>query len=421
MPGPSNDAVHAPAEITPAPVREMRAHWRVLLAAVLGNALTSSILTFYTIGIFGPALKNDYGWSTEFIFSGLLIWTLTTLVAAPIAGRLADRYGVRKVATLSALMAAPVMMAFSLTGGSKFLYALAWIMIAIVGAGTTPVTWSRAINNHFEKRKGLALGLSFIGSGLMATLLKPVGFWLVSTWGWQGCFVGLGLFPLVSAFAGWVLLAPRNETGQPAASVPLKRDLAGLSLKDAMGAFRLWMMLVGIALIAFVVGGMLPHIETIVSGIGFQGSELLTVVSVLGLATAFGRLSSAFLLDRFWAPAVASAYLVLAAVVMLLIPIMPVELGFGIIVVVVIGATAGMEIDVAAFMVARYFGYRSYSAIYGVIFGVYSVCVALGSIIFGMVLDRAALTMTFTISSILLLGGAVALMSLGSYRFPRTH
>ena len=30
----------------------------------------------------------------------------------------------------------------------------------VVGAGTLPVTWTRAVNDHFDARKGLALGLS---------------------------------------------------------------------------------------------------------------------------------------------------------------------------------------------------------------------------------------------------------------------
>ena len=402
------------------PQGELRKHWRVLVAAVLGNALASTTLTFYTIGIFGPALQNDYGWSTGFVFSGLLIWTLTTLFTGPMAGRLADRYGVRAIVTVSALLLSPALMAFSLTGGSPLLYGAAWVLIATVGAGTTPITWSRAINNHFEKHKGLALGISLVGTGFMAAALKPVGFWLVAHWGWQGWFIGVGLFPLISAVAGWLLLARRTEVDGEAPAAPLAGG-DGVSFKTAFSTFRYWLMLTGIALIAIVVGGMLPHVETIVSKIGFSGRDLVTIVSVLGISTAFGRLSSAFLIDRFWAPAVAAMFLLAAGGVMLLIPAMPVELAFGIGAIGVIGATAGMEIDAAAFMVSRYFGYRSYSTIYGVVFGVYSVCVALGSIAFGAVLETAPLRTIFTGSSLLLISGAIVLLSMGKYRYPLRH
>jgi predicted MFS family arabinose efflux permease len=403
-----------------APIGEMKRHWRVLLAAVLGNSLASGILVFYTIGIFGPGLQRDFGWSNSFIFSGVLIYTLTTLVAAPLAGRLSDRHGVRRIAPLSALLLSPAIMAFALNDGSKLLYAATWMAMSLIGAGTSPVTWSRAINLHFERHKGLALGISLVGSGLMASALKPLGFWLAAHWGWQGGFVALGVFPLVSALAGWILLAPRRDPAPAASDGSATMAAAhGLRLGDAMRSGQLWLMVAGITAMAMVVGGVLPHIETIVGRMGFGGGALLTIVSVMGLATAAGRLSSAWLIDRIWAPGVASVFLFAAAAVMLVAPAMPAQLPFGIAAVAIIGATAGMEIDVAAFLVARYFGHRSYGTIYGVIFAGYSVGVGTGSILYGAALEGAAgLRTILTLSTVLLAGGAMALLMLGPYRFP---
>jgi predicted MFS family arabinose efflux permease len=397
---------------------ELRRHWRVLLAAVLGNSLASGILVFYTIGIFSTGLREDFGWSNSFIFSGVLLYTLTTLIAAPLAGRLSDRFGVRRIAPLSALLLSPAIMAFALNDGSRWLYAAAWILMSFIGAGTSPVTWSRAINNHFEKHKGLALGISLVGSGLMASALKPLGFWLAENWGWRGGFAALGIFPLVSALAGWILLAPRSgsSSAAPETTVP---PAYGRTFADAVRTPHLWLMVAGVTAMATVVGGILPHIETIVERLGFSGGALLTIVSVMGLATAAGRLSSAYLIDRFWAPGVASLFLFTAAGVMLLAPSMPPQLLLGIVTVAVIGATAGMEIDVAAFLVARYFGHRSYGIIYGVIFAGYSVGVGLGSIIFGALLESEAGVRTiFSLSAAMLIGGAVALLLLGAYHFP---
>jgi len=397
---------------------EMKRHWRVLLAAVLGNSLASGILVFYTIGIFGPGLQKDFGWSSGFIFGGVLVYTMTTLIAAPLAGRLSDRYGVRRIAPLSALLLSPAIMAFALNDGSKWLYAAIWMAMSLIGAGTSPVTWSRAINTHFERHKGLALGISLVGSGLMASILKPLGFWLFAHWGWQGGFVALGVFPLISAIAGWFLLAPRRDPAPRAIDGPVA-TAHGLAFGEAVRTYHLWLMVAGITAMAMVVGGVLPHIETIVGRMGFSGGTLLTIVSVMGLATAAGRLSSAWLIDRFWAPGVASVFIFAAAAVLLIVPAMPAQLLFGIVTVAIVGATAGMEIDVAAFLVARYFGHRSYGTIYGVIFSGYSVGVGLGSILYGASLEReAGVATTLGLSAALLGGGAVALLALGPYRFP---
>ena len=40
--------------------------------------------------------------------------------------------------------------------------------------------------------KGLALGLSLIGTGLFGYAIKPIAAWLIGEFGWRGAYVAIG-------------------------------------------------------------------------------------------------------------------------------------------------------------------------------------------------------------------------------------
>ena len=70
----------------------------------------------------------------------------------------------------------------SLSSGSILGFYLTWGFIALGGAGTLPITWTRLVNEHFQRNKGLALGLAMMGSGLFGIFAKPYVRWLIEQW-----------------------------------------------------------------------------------------------------------------------------------------------------------------------------------------------------------------------------------------------
>ena len=139
---------------------EFRLGWKSVFASAVGIGLGLSPLPYYTLGVFIAPLINEFGWSVEQIMRGLPILILGALVMSPLAGYFADKYGVRKVVLTSIPLFSLAMMSFALNDGSMEIYLLCWGSLALTGAGTLPVTWTRAVNCWFIKRRGLALGMS---------------------------------------------------------------------------------------------------------------------------------------------------------------------------------------------------------------------------------------------------------------------
>ena len=80
--------------------------WRVVFASLVGIGLGMSPVPFYTIGMLAPELAKQFHWQFAQIMGGITMMTATVLIAAPVAGLLADRFGVRSVVLISIVRSA---------------------------------------------------------------------------------------------------------------------------------------------------------------------------------------------------------------------------------------------------------------------------------------------------------------------------
>ena len=71
--------------------------WRVLAACVIGMIFSSGPMLFGSMGLFVEYFEGDFGWSRGGIMLSLTLNTVATIVAAPICGRLIDRFGARRI------------------------------------------------------------------------------------------------------------------------------------------------------------------------------------------------------------------------------------------------------------------------------------------------------------------------------------
>jgi len=398
---------------------EFKQGWRVVLASLVGIGLGLSPVPFYTIGMLAPELARAFHWPFAKIMGGLTITSLTVLIASPLVGLLADRFGVRRVAITSVVLFGLSFAAFALTQGSLLLFYLTWGAVALGGAGTLPITWTRAVNNWFDVRKGLALGLSLLGTGLFGFFIKPICAWLIAHEGWRVAYLVIGAMPLTISLPVALLffhdVGERKAQGTAAQiDAPL---LPGMSFKETLRDWRFWILAVAFVPISFAVGGPIPNMENILATHGFDKPAVATLVPFIGLSVIAGRIIGGWLIDRAWAPGVAFVLLSLPAISCWLLAHGPVAYDTALLCIGLIGFAAGVEYDLMAFLVARYFGMRSYATIYGSLYGCFALGAGVGPLLFGAAFDKTrSYSSMLVISSIILVGSALLLLSLGRYR-----
>lgn len=394
---------------------EFRQGWKIVLASLLGIGLGLSPMPFYTIGVFAPHLARDFGWSIGEIMGGITVTTIVVLWAGPLAGWVAEKYGVRRVALTSLVLFALAFMSLALSTGSLTLFYVSWAIVAACGAGTLPITWTKVVNNWFDARKGLALGISLMGTGLFGVLAKPYLAWLIAEFGWRWAYVGLGLLPLVIAFPTAYFLFKEKESQAGSGVAPVLQG--GLTLPEALREWRFWLLILAIVPVSFALGGPVPNMENILTSAGVSPGTILALTPLIGFSALVGRVIGGWLLDRFWAPAVGFIIISLPAISCWLLTGQDLSYPVAAASIFLIGFALGIEYDLMAYLVCRYFGMRSYATIYGVLYVFFALGAGFGPLLFGKDFDvTGSYTRALIASCGILVAGAASLLLLGRYR-----
>ncbi len=365
---------------------EFRRGSGVIVAAALGIGLGLSPLPFYTIGVFMPVLSEEFGWRYDQIMVALTVMTLGAFLFAPVAGYLSDRFGAKRVALISTVMFSLVFMSFSLMTDSLLQFYATWGLMASLGAGTLPVTWTRGVTSFFEKNRGMALGLALVLTGPCGALAKVLSDHLIGEIGWRMTYVCVGLAPLLITVPIGLLLFRDAPAKAPAISGAISGKSSvsepGFSLKQALVTSRFWLLAYAFLVMSIGLSGPVPNLEAIFREKGFEVSNSVLLASFAGYAVIIGRLSGGWLIDRFWPPGV--AILMLTSPILGLLALAQIDTPSFMLcagAVVLMGAALGVEYDFLAFMSAKYFGMRNYSSIYGCLYGFFAIGAAAGPVI----------------------------------------
>jgi MFS family permease len=372
---------------------EFRRGWPILLAALLGIGCGLAAMPFYTAGVFAPHLAREFGWSLGEIMAGLTITTVTVVVAAPVTGMLCDRYGTRPIAIASLACFGLAYLSLAALGNSLVQFYATWAVAAALGAGTLPITFTRTVNQWFDRHRGLALGIAMTGTGLFGIVCKPLLAWVIGLHGWRAGYVALGLLPLLVALPMVVLLFREQKHASRAPhTTPVQQGsgeaLTGLSRKEAIRHWRFWLIAIILFPISFALAGAVPNLEPILLDRGLDAQTILTITPLIGLASIAGRLIGGLLLDRFWAPAVAFILLGMPAISCVILAGGTLDPGMARFAILLIGFALGIEYDVVAYLTSRFFGMRAYSAIYSIFYVCFATGAGFAPLVFGVIRDR---------------------------------
>jgi OFA family oxalate/formate antiporter-like MFS transporter len=390
--------------------------WKVLLAGLVGVACGASPLPFNTIGFVLAPLKEEYGWSFAQTSLSMSIYGITAALLAPYFGSLADRHGVRKVALLSTLAFGLIFAALGATPASIFAFYFLWFLVGLVGIGSTPVTFSRAINMWFYKNRGLALGILLLGTSFAALIVPRVAVWAIGEWGWRGMYPIVALFPLLLSLPVAYFLFREPKTEEMPAGISVGGNLTGVTLAEALRDRRFWTIWLSIALVALAYGGAHIHMPEIIKQHGMGAAEGASIMGMIGLALMAGRIVTGWLLDRIWAPIVCLPILLIPAVACWWLMGTSTDVQTIYIAAFMLGFAAGAESDLIAYLASRYFGMASYGKIYGMLYMPFGLASAISPVLYGRVRDvTGSYDQMLYASMFLFAAGAVLLITLGRY------
>lgn len=366
---------------------EFGRNWGVVLASLLGIGLgVAPLAATYTLGALVGPLSAEFGWSRASIMSVSLVMLVGMTPTAFAVGWIADRHGVRSVVVFSQVAFAACFAALGLfTSNIAIFYALYFAM-AVLAAGTLPVTFARAISMRFDRQRGLALGMALAGTGLCGLLAPAFTALTAQEFGWRGAYLCLAVLPLLAIPAAWLLL-PRKPQRTVAASQAKLADEPGLTVAQALKTPRFLFMAIAFFCVSGAITGALVSLVPLLISYKYPPVRAAEMAGVVGLAVIAGRLMVGVLIDKFWAPAIGAAFLVTP--VLALVALAQGDIGFyaSLGAFILIGLAVGAEVDLNAFLTSRYFGMRSFGRLYAIQYMAIGAGAAAAGPLFGYVYD----------------------------------
>lgn len=351
-------------------LQELLNNWSLLLGTTLGCLISSSGFLFYTSSIFFSELHKSLGWSLKELTSVPLAFMLTTAVVMPFTGAAIDRFGTRMLIAGSFAGVTLCYLVLGVAPASFPLYISMHVAIGGLGTAASSVGFTRIISARFDHARGFAIGVTIAGLGAAATVGPILVSSAVGNFGWRAGY--LTLAAVVAVFGPLVLLLIGKEPNF--SHRPVKSDVPE-SLMPFLTLIksRVFWILVAAFTPALLFGT--GYIFLLVEILKSRGADLALatkMTSVLGVGLLVGRLLSGWLIDRVFAPWVGSSVFVIFAFGLALVIAAPLAWSF--LAAACIGCAFGSEIDIASYLVSRYFGASNYGRAYGLIFSINSVC-----------------------------------------------
>jgi OFA family oxalate/formate antiporter-like MFS transporter len=358
--------------------------WIVALAAGLGIACGVSVFIPATIGLLVGPLSKELGWAPPAIYFALMLPAVATIVVAPFVGALIDRLGAKRMIAFAFVAEAAIVASFYFLDQNILGFYVRYALFAILGTATTAVSFTVLVSYWFDRRRGLALGIALAGTGFGGAAWSLLVQRLLDQYGWRVSYLFMSMVILAVLAILMLVLKERPESmgqsvdGVNETGVGLKSPrVQGMTLKEASSTKHYWLMLFTFLIVVSAVYSVMLHLVPMLKQRGVSAQAAAGIQASLWIALVFGRIGTGWLMDRFFAPHVAIACLVPSIFGMALLATGATG-STALLAAMLVGAAAGAEIDVVAYLCGRYFGLTHYSTIYGTLFAACALGTAVG-------------------------------------------
>ncbi len=294
----------------------MRTFWRFTEKLFYGWVIVAVFLIIgttlygvhFSFGVFFKSIEAEFSLTRASTSSILSVNMLLAGLFSFLAGWALDRYGPRVVVLLMGIFTGLSLILTSLTGAVWQLF-ITYSLLLAMGTGPIYAVPMSAVSRWFDRKKGLALGLSSMGIGLGTVVMAPFATHLITSYSWHMAYLVIGLISLaVVVPLSRLLKRDPHEIGAEPDGVQMSDSFtppeSGVvspvesSILSIIRSRNFWLITVihffFAGCVFFIVAHLVPHI----TDIGFSPIEAAAVFSVLGVASIPGRLFMGIASDR---------------------------------------------------------------------------------------------------------------------------
>jgi MFS family permease len=283
---------------------------------------------------------------------------------------------------------------------------------------------SAILNNWFHIKRGLVVGISFMGSGIGGLIFNPITGYIIVNYGWRSAyqFLSVVIFAIVVPITFFVLKHKPEDIGEtPLGEIDEEESEKsedksyGITLSEAMRTFRFWGISVASVLLSIVGISLMLNISPHLTNAGYSVTFAANIVALTMGALAIGKIILGSLFDKLGlrtATSIAVSFLIIGTVGMIYVTNY----------IALFAVVAGTGLGTAFYTIAnpiittKVYGNKDYSSIYGFLTAVIGLGGIISPLIVGFLYDSSG---SYFSSYKLMLVLGIAVLVLYQFVFPK--
>jgi len=377
-----------------------RTRWLTLVGTIITQFALGSV---YTWSLFNGQLSEKLDAPVSKVAFSFGLLSLGLALSSSVAGKLQERFGVRKVTLFAGLFMAAGLMLTSQADNLFMLYLTAGLIVGLADGAGYLITLSNCVK-WFPERKGVISACSIGAYGLGSLGFKFICGHLLSVYSLESTFIIWGALAMGMIVTGSLMMkdAPQQQVSAGHSAQPV-RDY---SLAESMRTPQYWM-LAAMFLTAcmsglYVIGVAKDIGESLVN---LSAQTAASAVTVIAIANLSGRLILGVMSDKVARIRVISLAQVVSLSGMSILLFSNMNETTFFIAVACVAFSFGGTITVYPSLVSDFFGLNNLAKNYGVLylgFGIGSVMGSLIASLFGGFMVTFSLIMALLVVSLLM-------------------
>jgi len=336
--------------------------WHVVATAFVTLGIAVGV-PYYNLPFFYDYFQKFFHWDIRQITLGFPLAALLTLWVGPV---IVPRFSARKLIVIGTGFTALSLFGFGLMRGALAVYFALYFIYTVGYLLSGPIPHQILVSYWFEKKRGRAMGIVYVGVGLLGGLGSFFVRFLTEHYGFRAALWGLAALMLLTWPLALLILKDKpSEIGQfpdGANHPPLDLKLQPHPISHLLRNWPFWLLLLGSFCSIGSIGCINMHMKFVFRDQGFTNQRALNAAwataSVLILwSSIVGRLGIGYLADLFSKKWVMTAtYFIVAATILVLLSVSPERRASLYVFAIVFGFAMGADYMLIPLIAAEQFG-----------------------------------------------------------------
>lgn len=340
--------------------------WLVVIGGCIIGLLSGLV---YAWSIFVSPVCEAYGWGTDQVaLMGNMMMAMFCL-GASIGGNMLPKLGSRTTSLIGALMFGLGILVSAFVRSPVLMY-ITWGVCGGLGVGILYNVGMFVTSAWFPDKRGVIMGIFLALFGLSLTVFsKPISGMLASA-GVQTTMLIMGVvFTVVLGLIALFLMKTPPEGWRPAGYVAATGakntdEMESLTVSEAMKTQTFWRYFLAFFFLVIPYSFISSYTTVFATSKGLEAAQAVTIVSLMGVGAALGRLLGGIILDKLHSKVTYAIFCMCSVLAGLLLLISHSFVGLAAAFILVSAGYGGRTPMYGVFPVEQ-FGPKNASAIYG--------------------------------------------------------